>query len=217
MDGSRQKSRDCCSTSIIESARDCREYKPPCRMMLPPPIGLVSHSKRQQPKARNAARVHASASLGGSSRQSSKGKNRPRTIPQVALQQRPYNLDILEPPEQQQPLRRDIVVSGARFLFIAGTDGSGHHFWRGALQRCPFCRDATRIHEGLMDLWYQSTDIHGPASRIVTAFREYSRLDGILWACNVFSTSALRWHMKTGLNETRCTGGMHSYPCGAPA
>ena len=52
-------------------------------------------------------------------------------------------------------------------LFIAGTDGSGHHFWRRALSICPFCKDATQIHQGVYDLWYTHKDKQLAASRII--------------------------------------------------
>jgi hypothetical protein len=40
------------------------------------------------------------------------------------------------------------------FLFIAGLGGTGHHYWKTALQACPFCHDAPKIRRHLHAWWY---------------------------------------------------------------
>ena len=46
--------------------------------------------------------------------------------------------------------------SGPMFLFVAGLDGTGHHFWRDALKSCAYCVPAPKSEAAAWRLWYDT-------------------------------------------------------------
>ena len=48
--------------------------------------------------------------------------------------------------------------SGPMFLFVAGLDGTGHHFWADALESCAYCVPAPKSQAAAFRLWYDTPD-----------------------------------------------------------
>ena len=53
--------------------------------------------------------------------------------------------------------------SGPMFLFVAGLDGTGHHFWKDALESCAYCVPAPKSEAAAWRLWYD-TPVNGKTS-----------------------------------------------------
>ena len=129
------------------------------------------------------------------------------------------------PPTPQQPRRNS---TSNVFLFIAGLDGTGHHFWREVLHKCPFCQDAISLFGAVWRWWFSPTwlpegDAHH-LSQVLAEFRRYDqRADGTVWAVNVLSVSPdVRESDACCQARQRDDGhycpyamGMMSYTCGA--
>ena len=59
---------------------------------------------------------------------------------------------------------RSLSSSGPTFLFVAGLDGTGHHFWADALGSCSFCVPAPKSQAAAYSLWYAPNSSTGETS-----------------------------------------------------
>jgi len=50
------------------------------------------------------------------------------------------------------------------FLFVAGLDGTGHHFWADALASCAYCVPAPKSQAAAFSLWYDKADTPDPVT-----------------------------------------------------
>ena len=67
-------------------------------------------------------------------------------------------MSALTRPNGGATLLPSLSSSGPTFLFVAGLDGTGHHFWADALGSCAYCVPAPKSQAAAFSLWYETPD-----------------------------------------------------------
>ena len=67
-------------------------------------------------------------------------------------------MSALTRPNGGATLLPSLSSSGPTFLFVAGLDGTGHHFWADALGSCAYCVPAPKSQAAAFSLWYDTPD-----------------------------------------------------------